>query len=445
MTASDTIFALSSGVGRSAIGVIRISGPATSAALKSLAGDLPPARRFSVRMISHPFSGELLDEAVVVWLPGPNSFTGEDCGELHLHGSLATLSAVMQVLSEVRGVRPAEAGEFTRRAFLNGKMDLVEVEGLGDLLQARTVGQRRQALQQLTGKASSVFEIWREQLTLIRADIEATVDFVDEAGIAEAAAPMVEASIRRLLHNMQEEVRRSDGSEILRDGIRVVLAGHPNTGKSSLLNALASREAAIVSNVPGTTRDAIEVTLEIRGFPIILTDTAGLRTDPIDEVEREGIQRSLRHVSGADFVLWVWSADIERSETPDPLINPDLVVETKSDLRSERPAGPSYNEPVSRIRLSTRSGEGVPDLLNEIASMISTRYGNAESALLVSARQKAVVSQSIRHLNNALEVSSLEMKAEHIRYASDEIGRLTGRVDVEEWLGAIFSKFCIGK
>lgn len=441
MTSSDTIYALSSGAGRAAVAVIRISGPGASSLLASISGGLPAPRRLALRPLHDPRSGELLDKAMIAWLPGPRSFTGEDCAELHLHGSPAILAAVMQILSAVPGVRPAEAGEFTRRAFLNGKMDLVEVEGLGDLLEARTGRQMRQAMRQMTGAASSVFDSWREQLLLVRADIEAAVDFADEAGVAEAAAPGIDRRMRILLDEIQAELARSASSEILRDGIRVVIAGHPNTGKSSLLNALARREAAIVSDLPGTTRDAIEVTLDLDGLPVIVTDTAGLRATAADKVEQEGIRRSLQHIAGSDLVIWVWSADIAGSETPESGVSPDLMVQNKVDLTS----GLHRND--SSLRLSTLKGEGIQELVARLSDLLRARYGDTESALLVSARQKQAVERSIRVLNDALAIGpdQLELKAEHVRRATEEIARLTGRVDVEEWLGAIFSRFCIGK
>jgi tRNA modification GTPase len=385
----------------------------------------------------------LLDKAMVVWLPGPGSFTGEDCAELHLHGSPAIVSAVMELLAKWPGARPAEPGEFTQRAFLNGKMDLVEIEGLADLLEARTAAQRRQAFRQMSGQASSVFESWRHQLLEIRASIEAVVDFAEEPGVAEAAAPQIDRSIRALLKDILEEVDRSAGSELLRDGFRVVLAGHPNTGKSSLLNALARREAAIVSDIPGTTRDAIEVTLDLDGVPVIVTDTAGLRSDGVDAVEREGMRRSRQHISGADLVVWVWSADVAGSDVPESSIRPDLIVQNKSDLPEK--SGLMRNDRA--ILTSCQTREGLEQLLIAMRNLLKDRYGDVESALFVSARQKLTAERSIRLLNDALDIGTdqLELKAECIRRASDEIARLTGKVDVEEWLGAIFSRFCIGK
>lgn len=443
MTASDTIFAVSSGMGRSAVTIVRVSGRQTAALIGSISGALPPPRRLSLRTLRDPGTGEVLDHAMVAWLPGPASFTGEDCAELHLHGSPAVVSAVLELLSKWPGACPAEPGEFTRRAFVNGKMDLVEIEGLADLLEARTTAQRRQAFRQMSGEASSVFESWRHQLLEIRAAIEAVVDFAEEPGVAETAAPEIDRSIRALLQDIRGEVSRSAGSELIRDGFRVVLAGHPNTGKSSLLNALARREAAIVSDMPGTTRDAIEVTLDLEGVPVIVTDTAGLRGDVADEVEFEGVRRTRQHISGADLVVWVWSADVAGSELPDSSIRPDLLVQNKSDLTEK--SGLVRNDRA--ITTSCRTRDGIEELLSAIVKQVKNRYGDVESALFVSARQKLAAERSIRLLNDALDVGpdQLELKAENIRRATDEIARLTGKVDVEEWLGAIFSRFCIGK
>ena len=443
MTATDTIFALSSGAGRSALAVIRLSGPEASRALSGMAGDLPPPREMSLRAIRDPRTGEVLDKAIAVWLPAPRSFTGEDCVELHLHGSPAIVSAVMSTLGSHPGVRPADPGEFTRRAFLNGKMDLVEVEGLADLLEARTANQRRQAFRQMSGLASGVFEAWRHQILLVRADIEAVLDFADEPGIADEAAPGIDRRIKALIGEMSAVLERASTAEVVRDGVRVVLAGLPNTGKSSLLNVLARREAAIVSDLPGTTRDAIEVSLDIHGVPVVLTDTAGLRREAADRVEEEGIRRSQKHIADADMVVWVWSADVAGSHVPQDLV-PEISLENKSDLHSGLPRNDGQS---AGLRISTRTGDGVPEFLLLLSNLLQRRYGDVESSLLVSSRQTSAAARSIRFLNDALERDStqLELKAEEIARASDEIGRLTGRLHVEEWLGAIFTRFCIGK
>lgn len=379
----------------------------------------------------------------MAWLPAPSSFTGEDCAEFHLHGSQAVVAAVLSALGNRPGLRPAEPGEFTQRAFLNGKIDLVEVEGLADLLDARTAHQRRQAFRQASGFASGIFDSWRHQLLSIRADIEAVVDFVDEQGVAEEAAPAIDMRISALRDELSAAVEQSAAAEIVRDGARVVLAGHPNTGKSSLLNALARREAAIVSDVPGTTRDAIEVWLDLGGMPVVLTDTAGLHADTMDKVELEGIRRSKAHISAADLVIWLWSPDISGSEEPGD-VRPDLIVENKIDLGSGLPRNDLSAE---HVQISTLSGVGISLLLHKIIDLLSARFTTIEASLLVSERQVSAARKSIRFLNDALDLPSdrLELKAEHVRRASDEIGRLTGKLGVEEWLGMIFSRFCIGK
>ena len=444
MTATDTIFALSSAAGRAAVAIIRLSGPACAGVLTRMVGGLPSPRELVLRTIRHPVSGEVLDRGMAVWLPSPRSVTGEDCAEFHLHGSPAVVTTILAALSSQPGIRPAEPGEFTRRAFLNDKMDLVEVEGLADLLEARTASQRRQAYRQMAGLASGVFDRWRQQLLLIRADIEAAVDFADEAGVAGEAIAGIDGRTRNLLSEISEAVARSSSAEMVRDGVRVVLAGRPNTGKSSLLNVLARREVAIVSELPGTTRDAIDVFLDIEGVAVVLTDTAGLREEAADKVEAEGIRRTLNHIDGADVVVWVWSSDVPGSEVAERNEVPDLVIRNKCDqdlglLRNGTEDG--------RLAVSTHTGEGIPEFIEGLSKLLRHRFADVESSLIVSARQNAVARNSIRHLNDALLTSSeqLELKAEEIRRASEEIGRLTGKVGVEEWLGAIFSRFCIGK
>ena len=436
---SDTIAAIATAPGRGGVGVIRISGSNLLPFAFALTGKTPRPR-YATLADFRSAEGVAVDSGILLFFPGPHSFTGEDVLELQGHGGPVVMQMLLARCLDL-GARLAEPGEFSRRAFLNGKMDLIEVEGLGDLLQARTATQRRQAMRQMSGQASNIFESWREQLLLIRADIEAAVDFADEPGVAEAAAPGIDRRMRALLEDIQAEIARSRSSEVLRDGIRVVLAGHPNTGKSSLLNALARREAAIVSELPGTTRDAIEVSLDLDGMEVIVTDTAGLRAAAADVVEQEGIRRSRQHIAGADVAVWVWSPDIEGSERPDASVEPDLIIANKSDLRSGLPR----NE--SGLQVSTRTQQGLQELVAALTQLIKNRYGDAESALFVSARQKLAAERSIRSLNDGLALgpNQLELKAEHMRLAAEEIARLTGRIDVEEWLGAIFSRFCIGK
>ena len=448
MSAGDTIYALSSGAGRAAIAIVRVSGGETRAILEAVAGTIGKPRHYHLRHLADPLTGEILDQAIVVWLPGPNSFTGEDCAEFHVHASQAVLSALFTALSAFPGVRPAEAGEFTRRAVGHGKMDLVEVEGLGDLLLAQTAAQRRQALSQMSGQASSIFDSWRERLLLIRADIEAAVDFIEEDGVAEAASPGIDGQVRALLAAMETAVTASKSAEAIRDGVKVVLAGHPNTGKSSLLNAVARRDAAIVSATPGTTRDVIEVLLDIGGIAVVLTDTAGLRPMAGDDIEGEGIRRTKREMQQADIVVWVSSPDIMGSEEHGPEITPDLRVAGKCDLAVGQ-SGPLRNESLqpAPLSLSAATGSGIAAFIETLSILITERFRSSESSVIVSARQKDATVESIRMLNDSLrhDHANLELKADDVRRAAEAIGRITGRTEVEEWLGAIFSRFCIGK
>lgn len=447
MTADDTIYALSSGAGRAAVAVVRVSGRDAGTVLRALAGGLPPPRQLSWRKIADASANVVLDEALVAWLPGPNTVTGEDVAELHLHGSQAVLAGVFVALSRLARVRPAEPGEFTRRAFLNGKLDLVQVEGLGDLLDARTQAQREQAYRQMSGQMSSIFDGWRNQILQIRADIEAAVDFVDEPGVAEEAAGRIDLRIDALTAELTRHQAASASAEVIRQGVRIVLAGRPNTGKSSLLNALSRRDAAIVSSIPGTTRDSIEVSMDVRGFPVILTDTAGLRSVGSDPVEDEGMRRSRKHAEAADILLWVASPDILGSDSVEPGIVPDLMVINKVDLRESLDQDSPGPSGLPTVRTSAVSSGGLAELVEKLMEIVEARFGHAESAILVSERQRSVTKRSIELLNQArnLPVTSLELRAEVIRHATDEIGRLTGRIDVEEWLGEIFSRFCIGK
>ncbi len=448
MNPKDTIYALASGSGTVALSVIRLSGDRSHLAVKALTGELAVPRRCYLRTLRDPVTAEVLDQAVVVKFDAPASFTGEDSAEFHIHGGRAVQAGVLLALSRVDGLRLAEAGEFTRRAILNDKMDLVEAEGLGDLLWAQTSGQRRQAMSQLLGDASSVFGSWREGLLLIRAEIEAAVDFADEAGVADAAQQGLDGRIQALLSEMERAVSRSGMASAIRDGVRVVLAGLPNTGKSSLLNALVRRDAAIVSAIPGTTRDAIEVLLDLDGIPVILTDTAGLRDGVSDVIEAEGIRRSRARLEEAHVVVWVASPDVRGSDEYDQSSIPDILVRNKCDI-AESNLRLFRNEDSIRphVMLSATSGEGVEAFLRILTDLARERFSSKENPLVVSERQRLVTLEAVKSLKaSAMHGSgSLELKAEDIRRAADAVGRLTGRADVEEWLGVIFSRFCIGK
>ena len=443
MTKSDTIYALSSGAGVAGIAVIRLTGPAAGMALDMMAGSRPTARQASLRAIRDSHTGAILDRGVVLWFPGPNTVTGEDVAEFHVHGSSAVAAAVFSSLNRLEGVRPAEAGEFTRRAFHNGRMDLVEVEGLADLLKAKTEAQRRLALHHLMGEASSVYEDWRGELIKVLAHVEAAVDFADEEGVAEAAVADVAVKVAQLHGSMAAALAQAEQAVAVRDGVRVVLAGHPNTGKSSLLNAIARREAAIVSSIPGTTRDVIEVNIDLGGIPVILSDTAGLRDNSTDEIELIGIGRTKKELRGADLVIWIYAPDVDGSHTFPADIKPDLIARNKSDLE----IGHRDDNDGNRFSISTRTGAGMAELIDGVAELVKQKYGHAENAVIVRARQKQAILESIRYLNDSLRhgTEHLELVAEDLRKAATALARVTGRIDVEDLLSAIFSEFCIGK
>jgi tRNA modification GTPase len=429
----DTIFAAASGFGRAAVCVIRISGPNCAVLLETLAGGVPPARRMALRTLRDPDTAEPLDQALVVWMPGPQSFTGEDQAELHIHGGAAVRAAVLRALSALPGCRPAAAGEFTRRAFLNGRLDLSRVEGLADLIDAETEAQRRQALRQLDGQLGSAVEGWREELLQILALLEAALDFSDEGDVPEALEDEAARRVATLRGDIAGVLARPSG-ERLRDGFTVVLAGPPNSGKSTLLNALARREVAIVSPVAGTTRDIIEVRCDLGGLPVTLVDTAGLR-DSEDPVEQEGVARARARAAAADLVLW-----LVPPEGAPPGDSPGLRVGTKSDL----------GHPSSAVDLvvSARTGTGLGHLLERLRSAARESLGHGD-ALLTRERHRLALAAASEALARAEALlarrADLELAAEDVRLAARAVGQITGRVDVEDVLDRLFSSFCIGK
>ncbi len=442
MNSSDTIFAVSSGSGIAGIAVIRVSGASASRLISGIAGKLPLPRVASFRHLREPATGDVIDQAMVLWLPGPGSATGEDVAEFHVHGSGAVIAALFAVFERYDGVRLAEPGEFTRRSFLNNRIDLVEAEGLGDLLQARTATQRRMAINHLLGRASSVYETWRNELISISAHLEAAIDFADEDGVAAAALQDVKIRTKGLIEELGRAAAQSDRAGILRTGVKVVIAGAPNVGKSSLLNLVAAREAAIVSARPGTTRDVIEVSIVLGGIPVVLSDTAGLRLRSDDEIENIGMERARAELAAADLIVWLSSPDVV-AEVDAPAI-PDLRVFNKLDLLDDKLI---HDRNDHDFYISAKSGEGLEQFLQELERTVSERYGGMEQAVVVRARQKSAVEDSIRYLNESLlhDAAHIELAAECLRGASHSMGRITGSVDVEDLLGKIFSEFCIGK
>jgi tRNA modification GTPase len=452
MSHRDTIFALSSGRPPAAIAVIRISGPRARVALEQLIDRVPQPRRASLAHVRDPATGDVIDEGLALWFPGPNSETGEDIAELHVHGGRAVIAAVLAALAKLAGFRHAEAGEFTRRAFENGRMDLTAVEGLADLVAAETEAQRRQAYQQLRGLLGDRAESWRQRLIEALALVEAGIDFSDEEDVPK---DMMARSLQ-LIQPLAEEISKAgtQQGERLREGLRVAIAGPPNAGTSTLFNRLARREAAIVSPFPGTTRDVLELHLDLAGYPVTVLDTAGIR-ETTDPVEREGVRRASEQASGADLVLWVVDATIAQwREDPKrcPIrAGPEAwLVVNKIDLlpQEEKQKIESQFSGKETVNLiSSTTGDGIDSLLNAVARFAEHVF-TPEPALVTRERQRAHLTETILALRDAQRAAQdgrEEIMAEQLRLATRALGKLLGRVDVEDVLDVIFRDFCIGK
>jgi tRNA modification GTPase len=442
MIDKSTIYALSSGLGRAGIAVIRVSGPKASETLVKLAGGLLIPRLASLRRLVSNKDRSVIDEALVLWFPGPATATGEDVAEFHLHGSPAIVSKLFSELAAIDGVEPAEPGAFTRRAFDNGVLDLVEVEGLADLLSANTDSQRRLAMRQFLGEASSIYEAWRGDLISALALIDAAIDFVEEPEVVASAVAQMIPAVQKLLAELVAALSQSSRASAVRDGLRLVIAGAPNVGKSSLLNWLVGRDAAIVSDQAGTTRDVVEAVVEFEGVGLVLADTAGLRTDSKDEIEKIGMARAEAEIRDADVLLWLVAPDVI-SEVG-PARTPDLVVVNKSDLLN---ASSIHNRNESEIAVSLRSGSGLTLLHEKLAQLILARSALGNDAIVVRDRHVVAIQKTIRKLNDVLNHPNLplEVLAEELRDACRIMSSITGRIDVEDLLGRIFSEFCIGK
>lgn len=429
----SVIFALATGAGRSAVAVMRLSGAGVGEVLAALAGPLPAPRRASLRLLRH--AGVTLDRALVLWFPGPGSYTGEDSAELHLHGGPAVIAAVADALAAL-GARPAEPGEFTRRAFLHGRLDLTAAEGIADLIAAETEAQRRQALRQAEGGLAERHAAWVKHLTQLLARQEAFIEFEEEDLPGDLDA-QVEADAAVLRAEMAALLGASDRGEKLREGLTIAILGAPNAGKSSLLNALVGREAAIVSARAGTTRDVVEVRMILAGVPVTLADTAGLR-EAADEIEQEGIRRALARAETADLRLLVFAADAAPDEATLALRGPEaLVVLNKADLPH---AGLEGALPVS-----ARSGDGLGALRRKLEEATAARAGLVEGAVLTRPRHRAALREAVEELSRLPEADLPELRAEALRRSLRALGRLTGRVDVERVLDVVFGEFCIGK
>lgn len=449
-TDSSTIYALSSGQGRAGVAVIRISGPAAREVLNCMAAPCPPPRRAAFRKIVDPATGELLDAALVLYFAAPSSETGEDIAELQLHGSPAVVRSVFRAIEAIPGCRMAEPGEFARRAFLNGKIDLTAAEGLADLIDAETDAQRRQALAQAGGAFARLCDGWRQKLLEARALAEAAIDFSDESDVAENALAQARAVVAPLLTEIEQARSRANRGEIVRDGFQVVLAGAPNAGKSSLLNLLARRDVAIVSAEPGTTRDVIEVRLDLGGYAVVVADTAGLREDG-GAIEQEGMRRTRARARSADLIVWL--ADAQNAIWPREDLLTDapavLYVLNKTDLADLPATSPSDgSSPSAALRISALTGQGVSDLVTRLTQDVEARVaGMTATALPTQERHRRALSACAEALASSLNPTTIEPEliAEDLRIAADALGRMTGRIDAEDVLGEIFGRFCIGK
>ncbi|GAC1621229.1 MAG: tRNA uridine-5-carboxymethylaminomethyl(34) synthesis GTPase MnmE [Bradyrhizobium sp.] len=444
----QTIFALSSGRPPSAISIVRVSGPEAGAALTALAGTTP-APRLATRVVLRDRHQAPIDDAVVLWFPGPRSATGEDVAEFHVHGGRAVLAALFAALSDFENMRAAEPGEFTRRAFENGKLDLTAAEGLDDLIHADTERQRRQALRQLKGLLGDRARDWRAQIIEACALIEAGIDFSDEGDVpAELIAPAL-AKVRTLLGEIEQVLAAQGRSERLREGLVVAIAGPPNVGKSTLINLLARREVAIVSPHAGTTRDIIEVQLDLDGYPVTVIDTAGIR-ETEDPVEQEGVRRARSRAAEADLVLWM--SDPQHHEHPHRGPAPVWTVRNKIDLDAAgaQARGPARSERGGKdgdFQISASRGDGIGELMAGLVAYAQEYFGSDDGGLIGRERQRALLQQTAAALQRGIAAAGdgEELVAEELRTAAFSLGRLLGRVDVEDILNAIFRDFCIGK
>ncbi len=444
---TETIFAIATGAGRAGIAVIRVSGPACAAALECLTGAPPPPPRVATRArFVAPGGEEMLDDGLCLWFPAPASYTGEDVAELHVHGGPATLAAMIDALGRIPGLRLAAPGEFSRRAFENGKLDLTAIEGLADLIDAETEAQRRQALRQLGGALGAMYQDWREALVGALAQLEATIDFPDE-DLPDHIETGINHQISRVITEVTQHLADDRRGERLRDGYYIAVLGPPNAGKSSLINMLAQREAAIVSAQAGTTRDVIEVHLDLGGYPVIVADTAGLRAAG-DDIEREGVRRALARAEESDLKILVLDgacAGVPDTGTCALIDENTVVVRNKIDLVGAG-APAMIVAGVTAMDISAQTGAGIADLLESMTSKINARLSlPAAAPPLTRHRHRAALEACRAALLRAGEAAAPELKAEDVRLAVRSIGTITGNVDVEDILDVVFRDFCIGK
>jgi len=432
----DTIYALASGLGTAGVAVIRVSGPKAKETLKHLTS-LKKIESSKVYFSALKDGKKVLDRAIILYFKAPHSFTGEDVVEYQVHGGRGVISAVMQALSKIDGLRPAERGEYSRRAVINGKMDLTEAEGLLDLIHAETEEQRKQALAQMDGNLGLLYEKWRKKLVHHLAYAEAFIDFPEEE-IPPEKEHEIDKDIRKLLNEIEKHLNDNRSGERLREGYQIAILGAPNVGKSSLINALTKREIAIVSQTAGTTRDIVEAHLDVAGFPVILADTAGLR-DSKEEIEAEGIRRAVKKASKADLILFV--QDSKRypkvEKLPKELLKKQVItLWNKTDLYK-------LKENKTDFFISAKTGKGIQKLWDEIKTILTNSFSGG--VVITRERYRVALKECVKHLKAALQVKELELKNENLRLAARALGRITGRIEVEELLDVIFKDFCIGK
>ena len=447
---SDTIYAPATAPGRSAVAVLRLSGPRTREVLCQLIGSLPEPRRASLRRLRDPATGGVLDDGLVLWFPGPASYTGEDSAELHLHGGMAVVEGVLEGLDRL-GLRMAEPGEFTRRAFQNQRMDLAQAEAVADLVDAETAAQRQQALDQLAGGLSQRYGRWRDQLLGALAMLEAGIDFPDEE-VPEAVANMARPPLERLLVEVRLALDDGKRGERIRDGYRVAVIGAPNAGKSSLINGLLGRDAAIVTDIAGTTRDIIEAPLVLAGFKLLLADTAGIRHSD-DQIEQEGVRRAQAWAQDAALRLWLvdGAASLGDWALAKDLVRPgDVCLINKSDLglSADSVAAEAWARAHGlAVQTLSLSRDGADALRLDLTERVTAALSGADFPAATRRRHAVHLSEAAGHIERALGVLALgsELAAEDVRLAARALERVTGKIDPEDVLGAVFSTFCIGK
>ena len=442
-----TVYALSSGPGISGVAVIRISGVKTEEIILAMTnGNLPAVRRATLRKIINPKNGQLIDEGLVILFKNPNSYTGEDMAELHVHGSKAVVQEILNVLEDFSDCRLAEAGEFTKLAFQNNKINLLKAESIGDLIASETELQRKQALRIMSGESSNKFNFWREEIIKILADIEAKIDFPEEE-IPEKLSQSIKSKCEKIRNEIKSTLDDNKTGEIIREGFKIAIVGPPNVGKSSLINYLSKREVAIVSAKAGTTRDVIETHLDLEGIPVIISDTAGIRSSS-DEIEKMGIKLAIKRAEDADLIIVL--LDPENVDFKgffnEKLKDKSILVINKSDLGIDNLK--NYDFKVTPYFISIKNDSNVKKLVDAIKSKLKKQFLKTDNILITRSRHRLHLKECYKHLEIFLEKKNnqeFDLAAEDLRLAIRHLGTIVGKVDVEEILGSIFENFCIGK